>query len=709
MRIGGWVKARAAGARDLVVRGLVGQSVEQLISIMQASTAGTSSQLSVGLSATEAMRRYYRWQYAAASALADAVLMVPWHIQQREGDKWIENDEHPMGELLRRVNPFMTFEELLHWAVVECSFRGTTYWHVALNGINEPAEFWPLIGTVKPRVDKKMIVTKWVQEIYGARGEGTGGLKTNEFKPEEIVFLRTPKVGDLFGGFGAVMGAGAAIRLDEQIIESEWAAFKQGIFPFAVLKFGGNWTDPKERQRLIDEFNAKYAGAKQSGRTIGIPQTVDVDWQTGQKREMNYVASGDSVRDQVLGVMRVPEAILGLSKTLNKANVQGVEYIFAKWRLAPFLRMLQARLNQDVARRYYAQDNVRIVWDSPVPEDELFGIKRADMELSRFAITADEYRQERGRGPMDGGLGERPIAPYAVGPLGSEPPAGAAAAKPAGEQQLDVPPRIENSWTPAQRRELSWRFVEEKLALERRYQKAFASYFDRLGEQVVKAWDSSEDGQSGIDRIMLRLPSRVNRLLTSALMARDMARVAKPYNRQGIVLGGQFEKAALGAVAEDWMWDGTMDAVSKYAASYGVTHYLGVATRTRQAFVDTVSAGMAKHETWDELRSRIVREFGAMRESRAANIATTESTRLYNAGAQGFRVTYKVPGKVWVCTFVNSRESHIAADGQARLNDESFVVGADVMLFPGDGSLAEENCNCNCYSVGTFDVKEKEK
>src|SRR6266498_1792856 len=63
------------------------------------------------------------------------------------------------------------------------------------------------------------------------------------------------------------------------------------------------------------------------------------------------------------------------------------------------------------------------------------------------------------------------------------------------------------------------------------------------------------------------------------------------------------------------------------------------------------------------------------------------------------RLVEGVTRKRWVTAFKNSRDSHIAADGQIVPIDDQFLVGEEFCLFPGERSLSLKNrINCNCVA-----------
>ncbi len=112
---------------------------------------------------------------------------------------------------------------------------------------------------------------------------------------------------------------------------------------------------------------------------------------------------------------------------------------------------------------------------------------------------------------------------------------------------------------------------------------------------------------------------------------------------------------------------------------------------------DRINAELASGETPMQVRQNIVRILSTR--NYALRIARTEAHTALERGAWeaanslGVRVT-----KEWV-----SREdslvrfAHAAAHGQVREVDENFVVGGELMMYPGDPKAsARNNANCRC-------------
>ena len=690
-KLAGRIAAEAAIARERVAgRRVVAtppalrtQSVDQLISILQGQLDATGIKRT--LTDKEAKKELVGWQYASVEAIARAVMLAGWHVETLTADGWVEAPDHPLVKLLHDVNPFMVGEELILWTTVEMLCIGRSWVRKVRNSLGEVVELWPLLGSVQPIVDAKDGLVKWKET------SGRGKVTIHDAK--DIVYYRVPKIGDLWGGMGRVQAAGAAIRMDLQIDEAEWAAFKRGLWPNLVAYIAE--PDADKRNKMLQELRERYSGSKESGGVIGLRKSESGDRPIeldalgmNRPRDMGFDAGSKRTRDQILSVIGTPLEILGHNAAASRASVEAIEYMWAKWGISPLVKLRQARENQDLASEW---EDTRIVYENLVPADRALDIQQEETDLRNGVLTINEVRSRRGLESVP--WGDRPIMPVSMLPLGEPAPDSGK-----GGQMLAVapPPLRMAPQTRGGDAEVRKRFLIERIALERRIKPVIIKHFRDIRDEVLDAWDNA--------RQSVRVPREVNEILTPERMARMLAERMQPVVRYGLVLGGEFERSWY-AQPKDYPWGDGVAALERYAAQFDAHAYLDIASDTRKAFTESMAEGIKANETWDQMRARIVKTFGDMEESRVANIVTTETTKLYGAGAQGFRDEYKVPGKRWVCSFVNSRDTHIAADGQVVKNGEMFHVGADRMSFPGAGSLPEENCNCSCVAVGVLETK----
>ena len=102
------------------------------------------------------------------------------------------------------------------------------------------------------------------------------------------------------------------------------------------------------------------------------------------------------------------------------------------------------------------------------------------------------------------------------------------------------------------------------------------------------------------------------------------------------------------------------------------------------------------------LRDRIESKWHEMKYYRTERIVRTEVSRASGFGSwEGMKSVSEDQLKVWISSFSSdSRDSHIAADGQKVDIMEPFIVNGERLMYPGDpaGSASNTiNCLCSVY------------
>ena len=108
-------------------------------------------------------------------------------------------------------------------------------------------------------------------------------------------------------------------------------------------------------------------------------------------------------RDDIGMMFRVPMPLLGKAEEtgLGRANVETLEYIFAKYNIEPKLKKIDSVL-QVALDRYYSGSGLRVEHVNIVPEDKEYNLARTDKLLDR-AITRNEVRALEGLPDINGG------------------------------------------------------------------------------------------------------------------------------------------------------------------------------------------------------------------------------------------------------------------------------------------------------------------
>lgn len=153
--------------------------------------------------------------------------------------------------------------------------------------------------------------------------------------------------------------------------------------------------------------------------------------------------------------------------------------------------------------------------------------------------------------------------------------------------------------------------------------------------------------------------------------------------------------AALADAARDAIAVAVAGQVADLFAGRGDVVYERVSTLLEQG----AETGMVPEQLAAELGLTETSESGPLSDSLASSMGTAAATGLSEGAAHGVIDEAGLMGlKTWNCLFVNSRDSHIAADGNTVAVDETFTLEGGQALYPCDPDLpVEEVANCNCW------------
>ena len=351
----------------------------------------------------EQVRHYKHWVYAAVQAIAFQVAGTRLALYARTRNGVEELTEHPFLDLMDHVNPFHTRFWLWAETMTFLELTGNAYWYVPGNRLGAPAEAW-VVHSQYMRVvpDRRDFIRGYV---YRRSGEEL------TFKRGEIVHLKYPNPQSSYYGRGPLQAAADAVDAYEFMKRAEWNGFRNGIFPSLALESDQELSE-ETIERLRTLFERKYASPERAGRPLILERGLRAKPISLSPREMDFLRSERMTRDEILGIFRVPAAVVGLSEDVNRSVAEAMDVIFAKYCIAPKLRLIEDQLNQDLLPRFDARLFCR--FEGVIPEDR--EQRRADMETHlRYGVTTvNEERHRLGREPV--AWGDKPFRPVTPKP-----------------------------------------------------------------------------------------------------------------------------------------------------------------------------------------------------------------------------------------------------------------------------------------------------
>lgn len=331
-----------------------------------------------------------------------------FRIKARQGEVE-EVTDHPLLDLLERVNVELDAFSLMEITDLYQEVVGITYWYVPRNSLGVPEAIWLLQPQhVKA---KQNDAGELISYEYGS------GIKKQTLPAEEVLPFFFPNLENPYSsGYSPMRAAYEAVMLQEKNAAHHAALLKNNARPDMLLSakegFGG--LGEPESERLERRFRRKFREGG-SGGIMVVGDQVDMKPLTYPPKDMQSFLIDDRARRTVANCFGVPLSLLQ-TENVNLANAQAGQYQLAKYAILPRCRRFEQRLTQRFLPMWDNSGRFFLAFDNPVPEDREFLLRKRGEDMKNGALTINEARAEDGRDPID--KGDRPLLPMNLLPLG---------------------------------------------------------------------------------------------------------------------------------------------------------------------------------------------------------------------------------------------------------------------------------------------------
>jgi len=233
-------------------------------------------------------------------------------------------------------------------------------------------------------------------------------------------------------------------------------------------------------------------------------------------------------------------------------------------------------------------------------------------------------------------------------------------------------------------------------------QVAKAHKFDRNHvTQIMRATDSSEAALEHINSYF-EGQSRVYWANALRIIWKETGKASIAVMHD-VLAGKDFfsDYSMITEITKDPVRDGvqlTWDQLVEDKITSRTNKVVGVTHATYEQIQDIMAKGVKNGSTHYEIGQQIESNLDEVWKALSENISRTEVNSAMNAAMlEDTKAMAPDLNKVWACTFLNSRQDHMDADGQSVPQSEPFVVGGEEMMEPGDDSAsADQIVNCAC-------------
>ena len=335
--------------------------------------------------------------FSAVSLRARLMSRIDLHLFAGRGADKRDADDHPAGDLLRRVNPFWTARRLARMDEMSMGLWGESYWAVEKGPSGQPSEIWWLKASrVTPVPHETDYLSGYLYEPV------TGGPKI-PFRPDEIVWFRYPNPLDEWSAISPLAAARLAADTASAMMKSNRNLFAQG------MQLGGlvvpdtdkvSFT-PEQAKDLEDQLGQRFKGVDKAHRWAVLRYEAQFRAMGVTPKDAEFVNGLGVTLRQVCNAYGIPAPLLNDLEHATLANAREFERMLWEHSLCPdadlradeiaeqFLPMFTGRARPDHAAFDYSK--VAALQESA---SEAWGRERQAIEVGRRTIN--EIRRAAG-------------------------------------------------------------------------------------------------------------------------------------------------------------------------------------------------------------------------------------------------------------------------------------------------------------------------
>lgn len=645
------------------------------------------------------------WLYGAVNVIAQEFARVKLYLYSEKKNGEIEKTyDHQALATINRPMPIEKGRSIL----THMQLKYLLAQHYLLNG----EAFWLLDGRIKdfggaptmihplmPAFVMERLDSEFNIEAYWYRAAG----KQIELDPMDVIHFKLPDPKMWYRGHSPVKSARFALDSHKEADILNTRHFQNSAVPSGVLSTDAK-ISPEEQKRVADQFNQKYSGSANAGKTVALPSGLKYQRISETNAEMQYHELKMNARDEILANYRVGIEMLGKTEGQTRANADAANYVFQRFTVLPMVEFIVDVLNNDYLPAFPGTEELKFGFEEFVPEDMENKRANATSLFGMGGLTPNEARKEFQKEPIEGmEQADVPYTPFNLVPL--------------TQQQMEIPdidpstglpfsghlesPEPEQKPKDKEGEEIKPKDgggdgakTDEESESKKKVSKAVRAVID----------DGSDGSESDLEDDELPPAGKIfdKKKETDIFAAATLPFLIQGFSR-GIDIANK-ETPGADIAPEDIFTKNVRESIATKSLKMSA-----LAMDTMQDDLrKVIDKAIADKVGVQELANRINNLYGSSMGYRSLRIARTELTGSINDGAvQTFREK-GFEAKEW-STVLDGHErgnephdefDHHSADGEVVPIDEPFMATGEALMFPGDfGGSPGNIINCRCRAV----------
>ena len=345
------------------------------------------------------------WLFAVIDRIASSAAAVPWHLYKvmPDGQRQVVPN-HPIKDLWNSVNPFHTRHEFLETSVQHFELTGEMWWLIVRNGGGKPVELWNIRpDRITPVPSSNDFIAGYIYRI--------GNVEIPLLRTD-VIFIKRPSPLDPYRGIGTVQSMMVDLGGEQMASSFTRNFFTNGAMPGGILQFDEGLSDA-DFERLVTRWSEQHQGVANAHRVAVLERGKWVD-RTFSVKDMVLPELRRLNRDIIFGAYGIPSSAMGVTESVNRANAEAGDLLFARWILNPLLERMKQAINERLV--HVLDKSLELDYTDPTPENRELHLRIADTGFKGGFLTLNESRALLGYGEaVDGNEFAAPAAPSPMG------------------------------------------------------------------------------------------------------------------------------------------------------------------------------------------------------------------------------------------------------------------------------------------------------
>lgn len=675
----------------------------------------------------EYLQEMQGWVYACVSAIADEIGSIELKLYRTTNDGVEEVKEHEILDSLYKVNNFTTKFDHFWLTTAYLELTGEAPWFLEKTGKKIDAIYFLQPDRLEPIPDKANVIKGYRYDV------GNGEKVTLQL--DEVIFLKNPNPANPFRGLGTLKASARSVDVDNFSETWNRKFFENSARPDAILTVDTEMMTDEQKKKLKASIRESYGGKEKAHQLMVLFGNMKLDKFSTTQRDMDFLEMSKFNRDKILGLFRVPKAVISQTDGVNFASAHTAQYTFARWTIQPKMERLIQQLNEFYVPLFSGSENLFLDYENPIPTDDAAKLEKYKAAANVW-MTVNEIREEEGLEPL-GEEGDKLYIPANFTEVGAQPQALPTPQKTAKHIKEDRHRQLRaRSKTYFKVKELEAEVKEQiKQGLRDQFIHKRAKQkkrFKQLSEEKkLEFWkiknqlyqDYQPDVQKAMDKVFADEQERV----LAAMDEQKAIRHKKDISVQRLLLDPDVEEELLAKevlpileklfkeaaddtftfIGVDLEMDIDASSIQELMQADNRRLAKSVTATTNDAIKDAVAAGLAEKESFQQIRERIEQAvFGEAASVRSEMIAKTETIRFnVNATEQAFIDSGVVAAKQWQtdtdpCPQCQALQGKIVDLGKNYYDKgETTATGVEITYADVKGPPLHPNCFCDLVPV----------